>query len=123
MLQQERPEDYVIATGEQHSVRSFVEKVAARLGLSLTWRGTGVEEKGYDGAGRCLVAVDPRYFRPAEVDTLLGNPEKARKKLGWTPKTSFDDLVREMVDSDLELARREAVVAGVVSGGALHHVA
>src|SRR5689334_13472481 len=89
MLQQEAAEDYVIATGEQHSVRDFVEKAAAEVGMAVTWKGKGADEKGYDAAGRCIVAIDPRYFRPTEVETLLGNPAKARKKLGWSPTIRF----------------------------------
>lgn len=107
MLQQEAPEDFVIATGEQHSVREFVELSAKELGLELTWRGEGVDEKGYDAEGRCRVAVDPRYFRPTEVESLLGDPSKAHERLGWTPKTSFEALVREMTREDLRAAERD----------------
>jgi GDPmannose 4,6-dehydratase len=107
MLQQEAPEDFVIATGVQHSVREFVELSAKELGLELTWRGEGVDEKGYDGEGRCRVAVDPRYFRPTEVESLLGDPSKAHARLGWTPKTSFEALVREMTREDLRAAERD----------------
>ena len=110
MLQQEQPEDFVIATGEQHSVREFVNIAAAKLEMTLHWQGEGVDEKGYDEQGRCIVAVDPRYFRPTEVETLLGNPAKAKAKLGWVPKTSFDQLVTEMVEADYELAKRDALV-------------
>jgi GDPmannose 4,6-dehydratase len=110
MLQQETPEDYVIATGEQHSVRDFVNIAAAKLEMPIAWKGEGVDEKGYDERGRCIVAVDPRYFRPTEVATLLGNPAKAKAKLGWVPKTTFDQLVTEMVTSDYDLARRDALV-------------
>jgi len=111
MLQQDEPEDYVIATGEQHSVRDFVNAAAGYLGLSIEWQGSGVNEKGIDSeTGKCIVAVDPRYFRPAEVETLLGDPTKARKKLGWKPRTSFAELVREMVESDLETAKRDELV-------------
>ena len=91
------PEDFVIATGEQHSVREFMNVAAEKLEMGITWQGEGVDEKGYDEQGRCIVAVDPHYFRPTEVDTLLGNPAKAKAKLGWVPKTSFDQLVTEMV--------------------------
>ena len=109
MLQQEQPDDFVIATGEQHSVREFVERAAGLLGWDVEWRGTGVAEEGVDRAsGRVLVRVDPRYFRPAEVDTLLGDPAKARALLGWAPEVSFDELVREMVETDHEIARRDA---------------
>jgi GDPmannose 4,6-dehydratase len=110
MLQLPKPEDFVIATGEQHSVREFVEAVGKELGIKITWRGTGVKEKGYDGAGRCVVAVDPRYFRPTEVDALLGDASKARKKLGWKPKVKFQQLVAEMAREDFKLAERDELV-------------
>jgi GDPmannose 4,6-dehydratase len=110
MLQQEKPQDYVIATGEQHSVREFVQRCAKLLELDLTWQGTGLDEKAIDKNGNTVVAVDPRYFRPTEVETLLGDPGKAKRELGWTPRTSFDDLVREMVDSDFKAAQRDALV-------------
>lgn len=110
MLQQEEPEDFVIATGEQHSVREFIERACAQLDMKIRWSGQGVDEKGYDDTGRCLVAIDPRYFRPAEVDSLLGDAKKAHAKLGWMPKTSFSQLVTEMVNSDYELAKRDALV-------------
>jgi GDPmannose 4,6-dehydratase len=110
MLQQPEPEDYVIATGVQHSVRDFVERAAGHIGMKVRWEGSGPEEKGYDAEGRCIVAIDPRYFRPAEVDTLLGDATKARQKLGWKPKTAFDELVREMVTEDLKSAEREHLV-------------
>jgi GDP-mannose 4,6-dehydratase len=109
MLQQPVPEDFVIATGEQHSVREFVECACQKLDIAIRWAGEGVEERGYDSDGKCIVAVDPRYFRPAEVETLLGNASKARSKLGWQPKTAFRDLVAEMVQEDLKLAKREKV--------------
>jgi GDPmannose 4,6-dehydratase len=109
MLQQPTPEDFVIATGEQHSVREFVEAVAEVLGFRVTWRGRGVEEEGINPeTNKVIVRVDPRYFRPAEVETLLGDAGKARKKLGWEPRTSFLELVREMAESDLRLARGTA---------------
>jgi GDPmannose 4,6-dehydratase len=112
MLQQQEAEDFVIATGEQHSVREFVEKVGVRLGMRIEWRGAGVAEQGVDAkSGRTVVKVDPRYFRPTEVETLLGDPSKAKAKLGWSPTTSFEALVQEMVDNDLELARRDALMA------------
>ncbi len=110
MLQQATPEDYVIATGVQYSVRQFATAVAEELGLGMRWEGSGLEEKGYDADGRCIVQVDPRYFRPAEVSSLIGDPDKAREKLGWQPTTSFDDLVREMVEADVAIARREELV-------------
>ena len=119
MLQQPEPEDYVIATGEQHSVREFVEHAARELGIAIEWRGEGAAEEGLVAAapegsgvrvGQRIVAIDPRYYRLAEVETLLGDPTKAREKLGWTPRTSFAELVREMVASDLDLARRDALV-------------
>jgi GDPmannose 4,6-dehydratase len=102
MLQQDKPDDYVLATGESHSVREFVEKAFARVGREVVWRGSGVEEKGIErSSGAVLVEVDPRYFRPTEVDSLLGDPSKARAKLGWRHKTSFDQLVADMVDADI----------------------
>jgi GDPmannose 4,6-dehydratase len=110
MLQQEHPEDFVIATGVQYSVRDFVETAAAELDIRIRWAGTGVDEKGYDQDDRCIVAVDPRYFRPTEVETLLGDATKAREKLGWTPTTSFPHLVAEMVHADLSQAERDELI-------------
>ena len=110
MLQQEKPEDYVIATGQQYSVREFVQRCAVELGLELTWSGKEQDEKAVDARGNVIVAVDPAYFRPTEVETLLGDASKARDQLGWVPRTSFDVLVREMVASDLEAAERDALV-------------
>jgi GDPmannose 4,6-dehydratase len=110
MLQQEMPEDYVIASGEQYSVRDFVNAAAAELGISIVWKGEGADEKGYDASGRCIVSVDPRYFRPTEVETLLGDASKARAKLGWTPKITFRNLVAEMVRQDLKEAERDELV-------------
>ncbi len=110
MLQQDKPEDFVIATGRQYSVREFVAAAAAEIGLSVSWRGEGVDEKGYDAQGRCIVTVDPRYFRPTEVETLLGDATKAREKLGWTPKISFAELVGEMMREDLKAAERDDLV-------------
>lgn len=110
MLQQDAPEDFVIATGVQHSVREFVSIAAQELGMAITWRGEGVEEKGFDAAGRCVVAVDPRYFRPTEVETLLGDASKAREKLGWVPQIDFAELVKEMVREDLKSAERDELV-------------
>lgn len=110
MLQLDAPQDFVIATGTQHSVRDFVDLAGAELGISVRWEGEGLDEKGYDADGRCIVRVDPRYFRPAEVDTLLGDATKAREILGWSPTTSFDELVREMVQEDLKAAQRDQLV-------------
>jgi GDPmannose 4,6-dehydratase len=110
MLQQAQPEDFVIATGVQYSVRDFVNAAAAELGLAVEWRGAGVEEKGYDPKGSCIVQVDPRYFRPTEVETLLGDATKARQKLGWTPRISFQKLVAEMMREDLKAAERDELV-------------
>jgi GDPmannose 4,6-dehydratase len=108
MLQQPEPEDFVIATGETHSVREFAEKSFARLGMQLRWQGTGVHEKGIDAkTGKIVIEIDPKYFRPTEVDLLLGDPSKAKAKLGWEPKVTFEGLVNMMVDADLELAERE----------------
>ncbi len=110
MLQQETPDDYVLATGETHAVREFVEKAFAHVGRRIEWHGSGRDEKGLEaGTGRTLIEIDARYFRPTEVDILCGDPSKAHAKLGWSHKVSFDALVREMVDSDLETVRRESV--------------
>jgi GDPmannose 4,6-dehydratase len=110
MLQQERPEDYVIATGVQYSVRDFVDAAARELGMDLRWQGKEVEEHALDARGRTVVAVDPRYFRPTEVQSLLGDASKARRQLGWTPKISFGELVSEMVREDLKIAERDELV-------------
>jgi GDPmannose 4,6-dehydratase len=108
MLQQSEPDDYVIATGETHSVREFAAKVFAGLDMPLVWQGSGVTEKGIDAnTGKVLIEIDPKYFRPAEVDLLLGDATKAQSKLGWQPKTSFEELVKMMVDADFALAERE----------------
>lgn len=107
MLQQQKPEDFVIATGQQFSVREFVTLAGCRLGLDIEWSGSGVNEKGYLPDGRCIVEVDPGYFRPTEVETLLGDASKAHVKLGWVPKTSFAQLVDDMVDADLAEAEIE----------------
>lgn len=110
MLQQSEPKDYVIATGEQHSVREFVDLSAKFLGMEITWEGAGVEEKGIDKQGNVIVAVDPRYYRPTEVETLLGDSSRARRELGWEAKVSFRDLVKEMVEEDLKIAEKDALV-------------
>jgi GDPmannose 4,6-dehydratase len=110
MLQQPQAEDFVIATGRQHSVRDFVNLAARKLGLKISWKGRGAEEHALDVAGKKIVAVDRRYFRPAEVDTLLGDPSKAKAKLGWSAKTSFDALVEEMTNADLREAERDTLV-------------
>ncbi len=113
MLQQAEPDDYVVATGEQHSVREFVVAAAAELGMRVAWRGAGVDEQGIDEkTGATIVRVDPRYFRPTEVETLLGDSTKARTRLGWKPRCTFAQLVKEMVAADLESAKRDSVVAG-----------
>jgi GDPmannose 4,6-dehydratase len=122
MLQQDAPEDYVIATGQQRSVREFIEAAANEIGISIRWEGEGADEKGYwisapgiansraePSGERCIIAVDPRYYRPTEVDTLLGDPTKARERLGWQPETTFSELVSEMIREDLKEAEREAL--------------
>jgi GDPmannose 4,6-dehydratase len=121
MLQQEKPEDYVIATGVQYSVRQFIEMTAKELGIAIRWEGAGVEEKGYVASitgndapgltvGQNIVAIDPRYFRPAEVETLLGDPTKAKEELGWIPQITLQEMVKEMVACDLEEARKHALL-------------
>jgi GDPmannose 4,6-dehydratase len=120
ILQQRKPEDFVLATGKQYSVRKFIEVAAAELGVTIGWKGKGVKETGYVKAvrpvagvqsplkkGDTIVRVDPKFYRPAEVETLLGNPAKSRKVLGWKPETSFEELVREMAAADLKLALSE----------------
>ncbi len=108
MMQQEEPEDFVIATGEQRTVRDFVNAAAKEIGVSVRWEGKGADEKGYnDKSGKLIVAVDPRYFRPTEVETLLGDPTRAKEKLGWVPKTSFEEMVAEMVAADLKEAEKD----------------
>jgi len=115
MLQQPKPDDYVIATGEQHSVREFCELSFRELGIDLEWQGQGLEEKGIDKkTDRIIIEVDPRYFRPAEVESLLGDSTKAREKLGWKPRISFEELVKEMIQSDLEESKRDV---HLVNGG------
>jgi GDPmannose 4,6-dehydratase len=109
MLQQDKPEDFVIATGVQYSVRDFVDIAAKQLDIKMVWQGEGVDEKGYWN-GQCIVQVDPRYFRPTEVETLLGDPTKAKEKLGWIPKISFEELVTEMVSEDFKSAQRDEIV-------------
>jgi GDPmannose 4,6-dehydratase len=123
ILQHDKPEDWVIATGEQYSVREFIHRCADRLEMKLTWSGSGVEETAVDEDGNVIIAIDPRYFRPTEVETLLGDASKAKRELGWTPKVSFDELVAEMVDSDLQAAKRDALVIdhGFRSYGAGDH--
>lgn len=111
MLQQDEPEDFVIASGEQHSVRDFVDAAARELGVEVRWQGEGVDEQGVDvQTGKVIVAVDPRYFRPTEVETLLGDASKAKEKLGWTPKITFTELVAEMVREDLKDAERDELI-------------
>lgn len=110
MLQQEKPEDYVIATGIQYSVRDFVNAAARELGIQIRWDGIGIDEKGYDGNGKPIVVVDPSYFRPTEVETLLGDSRKAKEKLGWAPKISFEELVAEMVRADVKLAEFDELI-------------
>ncbi len=118
MLQQDEPVDYVIATGEQHSIRSFVEKSAQQVGLALKWSGAGPDEKAYDQRGKAIIEVDPKLFRAAEVESLIGDASKARRELGWEPKISFDELVREMVEADLALASREKLLLEHAAGRA-----
>lgn len=112
ILQQAEPDDFVIATGEQHSVREFVTRSGAQLGMNIEWRGEGLDEQGVDTrSGRAVVKIDPRYFRPTEVETLLGDATKARTRLGWKPEIGFEQLVKEMIAEDLAIARRDAVIA------------
>jgi GDPmannose 4,6-dehydratase len=111
MLQQDTPDDFVIATGRQHSVRDFISRAATELGIPIKWEGRGVNERGINiTSGKTIVVVDPLYFRPTEVETLLGDPTKAKEKLGWTPKITFEELVREMVLADFEEAKRDELV-------------
>jgi GDPmannose 4,6-dehydratase len=110
MLQQDKPEDFVIATGVQHSVRDFINAAANELEMIINWKGEGINEKGYDVSGKCVVSVDPKYFRPTEVETLLGDPSKAKTVLGWAPKIGFKELVMEMVQEDLKLAERDELI-------------
>jgi GDPmannose 4,6-dehydratase len=110
MLQQDHPEEFVIATGVQHSVRDFVNTAANELKMEIRWEGHGLDEKGFDESGKCIVSVDSRYFRPTEVETLLGDPSKAKNKLGWVPRISFEELVQEMVREDLKSAECDKLV-------------
>ena len=130
MLQQDQAEDFVISTGIQHSVRDFVNEAASALGMTIDWQGSGAEEQGIvrsadDNSAvrprQCIVAIDPRYFRPAEVDTLLGDATKAREKLGWRPTIHFPHLVREMMETDLDLARRDVIVNKAGFRSSKHH--
>jgi len=108
MLQQDKPEDFVIATGKQYSVRDFVNTAAKELNIEITWKGNGIDEKGYNTkTNKLIIAVDPTYFRPTEVETLLGDPSKAKQKLNWTPEITFDQMVKEMVKADLEDAKKD----------------
>ncbi len=110
MLQQKEPEDYVIATGVQNSVREFIEFAAKAIDINITWKGQDKDEKGYDDEGNCIVEVDPRYYRPAEVESLLGDPTKARENLGWTPATSLQGLIDEMMQKDMQLVENEVLI-------------
>jgi GDPmannose 4,6-dehydratase len=110
MLQQETPEDFVIATGVQYSVRDFIDAAAEEIGITLSWEGAGIDEIGIDANGKTIIAIDPKYFRPTEVESLLGDASKAREKLGWTPKISFKELVCEMVREDMKSAQRDELV-------------
>ena len=110
MLQQDKAEDYVVATGLQYSVREFVEIAASEIGLEISWQGAGVNEKGYDRQGHCVIQVDPKYFRPTEVETLLGDASKAKRKLGWVPRISFSELVKEMMQEDIKAAERDQLM-------------
>jgi len=110
MMQQDQAEDFVIATGVQHSVRDFVNAAAQEIGIKIKWKGHAINEKGYDETGKCIVSIDPRYFRPAEVESLLGDSDKAKRKLGWTPKITFSELVSEMMREDMKAAERDAFV-------------
>ena len=110
MLQQDRPDDYILATGEQRSVRDFLETVFNKLGYELVWSGTGVDEKGKDRkTGRILVEIDPQFYRPAEVNYLCGDAAKAAEKLGWSPKHTFDELVDDMLQHDIKQVERETL--------------
>jgi GDPmannose 4,6-dehydratase len=111
MLQQDKPDDYVVATGETHTVREFVEESCKVLGMEIEWKGKGLEEKGIDKkTGKTIIEIDPQYFRPTEVDLLLGDPSKAKKVLGWEAKTKFKDLVKIMIESDLDILENNKVI-------------
>ena len=109
MLQQDQPEDFVIATGKQYSVRQFIEWTATELGMQIRWEGTGVDEVGY-ADGKAIIRIDPRYFRPTEVETLLGDPTKAKQKLGWVPEITAQEMCAEMVAHDLAQAKQHALL-------------
>ena len=111
MLQQDEPDDYVLATGQAYTVRAFTEKAFAAAGIDLLWRGEGFGEQGLDAAtGNVVVAIDPRYFRPTEVDLLLGDASKAHEKLGWKPRYTFDAMIEEMTAADLKIAREQQIL-------------
>ena len=115
MLQQNEPDDFCIATGLQYSVRDFVNYAWSHLGKSINWKGQGINEKGYDGeTGNLIVSIDKRYFRPTEVENLLGDPSKASKKLNWTPKITFEEMVHEMMENDINLAKRDTLIKNMV---------
>ena len=111
MLQQKEPDDFVIATGIQHSVRDFINIAASEIGINIKWKGSGPNEKGYDDSGKCIVAVDPKYYRPSEVETLLGDATKAKEELGWVPNISFRELVKEMIEEDIKEAKKDILIA------------
>jgi GDPmannose 4,6-dehydratase len=112
-MQQEKPDDYVVATGEMHTVREFIEKAFLHVGRTLEWRGQGVHEEGIDtSTGKAVIKIDPRYFRPAEVEQLLGNPAKAKRQLGWVPEVTFEQLVKLMTDGDLRLLDKKGYEIG-----------
>lgn len=110
MLQQDVPEDFVVATGIQYTVRQFIEFAAKAIEIDIVWKGNGIEEKGYDQNGNCIIEIDPRYFRPTEVESLLGDASKAKEKLGWTPKTSLQEMVSEMMQADMVMAENELIL-------------
>jgi GDPmannose 4,6-dehydratase len=109
MLQQKQPEDFVIATGKQHSVRDFINEAAKNLDMDIIWKGKNLEEVG-SYAGKDIIKIDPKYFRPTEVETLIGDASKAKEKLNWSPKISFDQLVQEMVKEDLKIAKNDQLI-------------